>query len=112
MRTPVGNGIDWQVGLFDGVTGYEGNTGYSNPNYTRSYGYQVNPASEAGILGTYKIVDNVVFKFGLSDRQIGGSGFATGLSSKDYIADLALSAPDSWGFLKGSSLNAGTGANL
>src|SRR5208283_702574 len=40
MRTPVGNGIDWKLGAFDGVTGYEGNTGYSNPNYTRSYGYQ------------------------------------------------------------------------
>jgi hypothetical protein len=46
LRTPVGNGIDWKMGAFDGVTGYESNTGYLNPNYTRSYGYMMNPASE------------------------------------------------------------------
>jgi len=38
LRTPVGNGIDWKIGAFDGVTGYESNTMYSNPNYTHSYG--------------------------------------------------------------------------
>ncbi len=116
IRTPVGNGIDWKWGLFDGVTGYEGNTGYSNPNYTRSYGYQINPASELGFIGSYKIVDNVTVQMGMAER---GTTFATtgalpagqsavGLSSKDYIAALALTAPDSWGWLKGSALNFGT----
>ena len=116
MRTPVGNGIDWKMGAFDGVTGYEGNTGYSNPNYTRSYGYQINPASELGFIGSYKIVDGVTVQMGIAQR---GGTFANGgalpagqssvgLSSKDYIATLALTAPDSWGWLKGSTLNAGT----
>jgi hypothetical protein len=111
IRTPVGNGIDWKIGGFDGVTGYEGNTGYSNPNYTRSYGYQINPASELGIIGSYKIVDNVTAQLGMAQR---GTTFAlanqssVGLSSKDYIATLALTAPDSWGWLKGSALNFGT----
>ena len=36
MRTPLGNGIDWKLGVIDGITGYESNTGYKNPNYTRS----------------------------------------------------------------------------
>jgi hypothetical protein len=112
MRTPVGNGIDWKLGAFDGVTGYEGNTGYSNPNYTRSYGYQVNPASELGFIGSYKIIDGVVVQTGIAQR---GAAFgvvanqsSVGLSSKDYIATVALTAPDSWGFLKGSTLNLGT----
>jgi hypothetical protein len=105
VRTPVGNGIDWKVGLFDGVTGYEVNTGYANPNYTRSYGYAVNPASEAGVIGSYKIVDNVVFQAGMANR---GNGNVAGLSSHDYIAALALTAPESFGALKGSVLNFGT----
>lgn len=112
IRTPVGNGIDWKIGGFDGVTGYEGNTGYANPNYTRSYGYQINPASELGFIGSYKVIDGVTILAGIAQR---GTGFATianqgpvGLSSKDYIANLSLTAPDSWGWLKGSSLNAGT----
>jgi hypothetical protein len=110
MRTPVGNGIDWKIGGFDGVTGYEGNTGYSNPNYTRSYGYQVNPASELGIIASYKIVDGVTVQMGMAQR---GGTFAilgqtaVGLSSKDYLATLALTAPDSWGWLKGSTVNLG-----
>src|ERR1022692_3846822 len=111
MRTPVGNGIDWKMGAFDGVTGYEGNTGYANPNYTRSYGYQINPASELGFIGSYKIVDNVTAQLGIAER---GATFAianqgkVGLSSKDYIATLALTAPDSWGWMKGSAFNVGT----
>jgi hypothetical protein len=102
LRTPVGNGIDWKVGLWDGVTGYEANTGYLNPNYTRSYGYQVNPASEAGIIGSYKIIDEISVMLGMANRV---SGFAAGLSSHDYIAAVALTAPDSFGFLKGSVVN-------
>lgn len=102
LRTPVGNGIDWKVGLFDGITGYEGNTGYSNPNYTRSYGYAVNPASEAGALASYKVCNEVAVQLGMGNRM---SGTSVGLSSHDYIAALALTAPDSFGFLKGSVLN-------
>jgi hypothetical protein len=111
LRTPVGNGIDWKVGGFDGVTGYEGNTGYANPNYTRSYAYQINPASELGLLASYKVVDGVAFNLGMAQR---GTTFAyagqapVSLSSKDYIATMALTAPESWGWLKGSTLNAGT----
>jgi len=106
LRTPVGNGIDWKVGLFDGITGYEVNTSYLNPNYTRSYGYFLNPPSQAGALATYKIVDAVAVTAGMADRAYGGS--SVGLSSHDYIGAIALTAPDSFGFLKGSVLNFST----
>jgi len=112
LRTPVGNGIDWKIGAFDGITGYEGNTGYSNPNYTRSYGYMINPDSEVGLLGSYKICNAVSVQAGIVNRLGSSSGTGSGtspeLSSKSYIASVTLTAPDSWGFLKGSTLNAQT----
>ena len=107
MRTPVGNGIDWKFGAMDGVTGYEGNTDYSNPNYTRSLGYAVNPALMLGITANYKVCNEVSVLMGLVNR---GETFAiygqsqANLSSKDYVAVVTLTAPDSWGFIKGSSL--------
>ncbi len=108
LRTPVGNGIDWKIGVFDGVTGYEANSGYQNPNYTYSYGYGLNPATETGIIGSYKVCNEVTVQMGLANRNMAYNNSATPLSSKDYIATVALTAPDSWGFLKGSVLNLGT----
>ena len=105
LRTPVGNGIDWKVGLFDGITGYEGNTSYSNPNYTRSYGWDINPATFAGAIGSYKICDMASVQAGIANRA---SGTIVGLSSKNFIGALTLTAPESLGFLKGSTLNAST----
>src|ERR1700679_364495 len=43
LSTPVGNGIQWKMGIQDGIIGYEGNTDASNPNYTRSVGYSIEP---------------------------------------------------------------------
>ena len=104
LRTPVGNGIDWKIGLWDGVTGYEANTGYLNPNYTRSYAYQFNPASEAGLIGSYKVCDVLSVQAGIANRN-SGSGSKASLSSETYIATASFTAPDDFGFLKGSVLN-------
>jgi len=111
LRTPVGNGIDWKIGALDGVTGYEANTGYLNPNYTRSYGYAVNPASMVGLLGNYKICNEVAVNLGIVNRGTSFGSYgqnARNLSSKDYVATIAFTAPESFGFLKGSVLNLGT----
>ena len=111
MRTPVGNGIDWKFGAMDGITGYEGNTDYANPNYTRSYGYAVNPAVMLGVIGTYKVCNEVSITAGIVNR---GETFAaygqnqSNLSTRDYVATVSLTAPDSWGFIKGSTLIFGT----
>jgi len=110
MRTPIGNGIDWKFGAFDGITGYEGNTGYANPNYTRSYGYALNPASMVGLLGTYKVCNEVAVTAGIINRDSTDvndettAGFGS-VNSKSYVASVALTAPDSWGWIKGSTLN-------
>src|ERR1039458_4813043 len=57
LRTPIGNGIDWKIGVFDTIIGYEVTDAGSNPNYTRSWGYRVEPTEHTGILATYKISD-------------------------------------------------------
>lgn len=110
LRTPVGNGITWKLGVFDGVTGYESNTGYANPNITRSYGYIINPTTFLGLIGSYSIVDGVSVQLGIANRgSYQGHGQTDdNLSSKDYIAAISLSAPESWGWLKGSALNVQT----
>ena len=118
LRTPVGNGIDWKIGQFDGVTGYESNSGYQNPNYTFSYGYMLNPSTMAGLIGSYKIGSFATVQAGIVNPVYNGFNNGPWIngsynqhyspSSKSYVATVALTAPDSWGFLKGSVLNLGT----
>jgi hypothetical protein len=111
LRTPILNGIDWKLGVFDGITGYESNTGYKNPNYTRSYAYIINPASFTGLLATYNISSAVSVTLGIANRanyQAFDSSSTARLSSKDYIGAITLTAPESWGWLKGSAFNFGT----
>src|SRR5205823_15057650 len=38
LRTPVGNGLDFKLGTWNTIIGYESYDAGSNPNYTRSYG--------------------------------------------------------------------------
>src|ERR1051325_1279476 len=49
MRTPVGNGIDWKLGVFDTVIGYESLASPNNPNYTRSYGFTIEPTDRKSV---------------------------------------------------------------
>src|SRR5215471_8514540 len=57
LRTPVGNGLDWKIGVFDSPMGYESVEAGANPNYTRSYGHSIEPQTHTGILGTYRFSD-------------------------------------------------------
>jgi hypothetical protein len=121
LHTPVGgNGIDWQVGVFDSILGYESTSDPLNPNYTRSYGYTIEPTTLTGILGTYKVNDEVSISAGIADMwndnviQVGSIGGYRGLdttavneSQKTYLGSVTLTAPDSMGFLKGATLSGG-----
>ena len=109
LRTPVGNGIDWKVGAFDNIIGYEGNTDGANPNYTRSLGYQVEPTTYLGLLGTYKVNSIITITAGMANTLASQDGGTTpsSTSAKSYIGDITFTAPDSWGFLKGATLNVG-----
>ena len=72
LRTPVGNGIDWKIGVFDTIIGYEVFDAGSNPNYTRSYGYAVEPTEHTGILATYKINDEFSVSAGIANTLMAG----------------------------------------
>ena len=47
-----------KFGVFNTVIGYESFDPASNPNYTRSWGWAVEPTEHTGILGAYKITTN------------------------------------------------------
>lgn len=118
LRMPVGNGLDWKIGVFDSIIGYESVAGPNNPNYTRSYGHSIEPQTHTGILASYRFSDHVSVAGGIAnttgptinDRAFpspfdGDSNKAE--SSKTYMFSAALTAPDNWGFLSGSSLYGG-----
>ena len=114
LRVPVGNGIDWKAGVFDSIIGYESSESYLNPNYSRSYGHGLEPKQHTGVLASYKATDAVSFSAGVANtynnigldnvnaRPVRG-GVAADESEKTYMASVSITAPDSWGFLKGSA---------
>jgi Putative beta-barrel porin-2, OmpL-like. bbp2 len=110
LHTPVGgNGIDWQIGVWDSIIGYESNSDPLNPNYTRSYAYTMEPTTFTGILGTYKVNDEVSFSAGIANDEFVNSSVPgnTFESGKAYMASVSLTAPDSMGFLKGATFSSG-----
>jgi len=113
LHMPVGNGIDWQLGRWDNLLGYESSDSYKNPNFTRSYGYTFEPTEHTGLLGSYKFSDAVSLQVGVADMVTTGgvndrsTGGMVVESKKAVVSLLTLTAPDSWGFLKGSQLYAG-----
>lgn len=118
LRTPIGNGIDWKVGVFDTIIGYEVLASANNPNFTRSWGFTVEPTTHTGIQGNYKLNDCVSFCLCVANTfgpTINGRAFATSNpvsgskaeSYKTYMGSISLTAPKAWGWAAGSTLNAG-----
>ena len=110
LRTPVGNGLDWKIGVWDTIVGYESNSDPLNPNYTRSYGYSIEPTTHTGILATYKVSDAVTVQAGVADDSnvagapVGINGVSVIESQKAYMGDVQFTAPDSAGFMKGATV--------
>ncbi len=123
LRTPIGNGVDWKIGVFDGPIGYESVEAGNNPNFTRSYGHTLEPQTLTGLIGTYHLNDIVSFSGGMANTigpTINGRAFGNDYpttpntannnkaeSYKTYMATVALTAPQSWGWAAGSMLYAG-----
>ncbi|MGH7950597.1 MAG: outer membrane beta-barrel protein [Limisphaerales bacterium] len=115
LRTPIGNGIDWKVGVFDTVIGYEVTDSGNDPNYTRSWGYYLEPTEHTGILGTYKLNDQWTFSAGIANTLYAGINQRpydyTGNANDDWhktgMGALTYTTPSSWGWAAGSSLYAG-----
>ena len=115
MRIPVpdSNGIDLKLGQWDNVLGFEEHRSMNNLNWTRSYGYTIEPAEHVGVLAEYVFNPSVDLKVGVANElsafaRNGSGGFGTAIESKKALVSLlTLTAPDSWGSLKGSALYAG-----
>ena len=110
LRTPVGNGIDWKIGVFDTIIGYEVANGPGNPNISRSYGISVEPFQHTGLLGSYKVADFLTVSAGVAN--VGASSTINQRNPNDswnkaWMASVAITAPEDTGFLAGSALYAG-----
>ncbi len=107
LRTPVGNGLDFKVGVWDTVIGYEVFDAGANPNYTRSWGYTLEPTTHTGVLGSYQLCAAATVSAGIANtvgpRINQKANPPRAESYKTYLASIALTAPDSWGFLAGST---------
>jgi predicted porin len=108
LRAPIGNGLDFKIGQFDPIIGYETFDSYTNPNFSRSFGFALEPLGHTGVLATYQFTDAVGLAAGIANTHFGALNQKTKTESlKTYMAGLTLKAPESWGWLAGSSLYAG-----
>ncbi len=108
LGVPIGNTLDVKMGVWDTIIGYEvGNAG-DNPNYTRSWGYTIEPTQHTGLLASYRFTELVAVSAGIAntwDSRINGR--APGEAMKTYMGSVTLTAPESMGFLKGATLTGG-----
>lgn len=113
LRAPVGNGIDFKVGRFDPIIGYEVFDSYANPNFSRSFGYAMEPLSHTGILATYQFTDVISASAGVANTDesvVARSGNAE--TKKTYMGGIVIKAPESTGWMAGSSLYGGVVVGL
>ena len=115
LQTPVGNGINWKVGVFDSPIGYESFDAGNDPNYTRSWGNAIEPTELTGVLASYKFCDEFSLTAGIANTLMAGintrsDSYFDGQSKdwhKAFLASATFTTPSSWGWAAGSSLYAG-----
>ena len=109
LRAPVGNGINFKVGVWDTPIGYEVYSYAANPTFSRSYGYFLEPFTHTGIQASYKFSDHIEAIAGVADpRGVFGVNQINGRtaveSGKSFIGTVILTLPESLGFLSGSTV--------
>ncbi len=116
LHAPVGNGLDIKLGTFTETLGYEVYQTGNNPNYTRSYGYAIEPTALTGVLLGYQLTSAVALNAGVCDTWnagINARSFAQpppntrAESYKTYLASVTFTCPTNFGFLSGSTLSGG-----
>ena len=121
LHAPIGNGLDFKMGVWDTIIGYEVFESINNPNVTRSYGYSVEPTTHTGIQAAYQFCESFSATVGIANTYgptingrsflFGGTSAAAGEgpkaeSYKAYMASMTFTAPTNWGTLGGSTLTA------
>lgn len=96
------SGASVKLGTFDTVIGYEVYDLPANPNYSRSYGYSLEPLSHTGVLLSYGVSDAVGVVVGAANswspgvNRRGMRGADPGdETEKTYMAALTLTCPES-----------------
>jgi hypothetical protein len=99
LHAPVGNGLDFKLGVWDTIIGYEVTESVNNPNFTRSYGYTIEPPTHTGIQATYQFSEALSAIVGVADTfgpKINERAFpARAESYKTYMGSLTLTVPAS-----------------
>ena len=116
LKAPVGNGLDFKLGTFTEILGYEVYETGNNPNYTRSYGYEIEPTAMTGLLAAYQLTSALAVNGGIADAWnagINARSFAPNPpnskaeSYKTYLGSVTFTCPTNFGFLAGSTLSGG-----
>jgi hypothetical protein len=107
LHAPIGNGLDLKLGVWDTIIGYESFNSPSDPNFTRSYGYTMEPTTHTGVLGTYNVCDALSISAGVANT-FGPviNERAPSESYKTYMGGFTFTAPTNSGFLSGSTISA------
>jgi hypothetical protein len=114
LRAPVGNGLEIKLGSVTEPIGYEVFESGNNPNYSRSYGYFLEPTQLVGVRANYQL--NQVFSLtaGVVNNWLPGvnarptrAGTPAAESEKTYVGMIGATLPERFGFLKGATLCAG-----
>jgi hypothetical protein len=115
LHAPLCNGLDFKLGVWDTIIGYEVFESALDPNFTRSYGYSLEPTTHTGLLATYQFSEMLSANVGIANTfgpTINGRAFepnppnSQAESWKTYMASATLTAPTNCGFIGGSTLSA------
>jgi hypothetical protein len=114
LRADIGNGLDFKIGTFDTIIGYEVFEAGGNPNYSRSYGYFIEPTQHTGVLASYSLTEWLAVTAGVANTyspRINARPAEDGAPADDgrkaYMGSVTVTAPESAGWLAGAALYAG-----
>lgn len=108
LRAPVGNGLDIKLGVWDTLVGYEVFESGNNPNFSRSYGFFLEPTQHTGVLASYHVNDMISIAAGVANTYTGPvNDRVASESEKTYLASVTVTLPEGAGFLAGSTLYLG-----
>jgi hypothetical protein len=108
LRAPVGNGLDIKIGVFDTIIGYEVFESGNNPNFSRSYGFALEPTQHTGVLASYHINDVVSVSAGVANTYTGPINDRVATETqKTYMGSVTVTLPEGAGALAGSSIYVG-----
>ncbi len=109
LRVPVGNGIDVKMGVWDTLIGYEVFESGNNPNFSRSYGYALEPTHHTGVQASYKLTDEISVAVGVANGWGGAINDKNNLSGERlaFLGLLTITLPESTGMFAGTAIYLG-----